>query len=157
MKTALLLALLSVAFVGCESSDAISQAAAKAAKASRNESAAVSASAKGRYEFKDGILTFKDALNAELYDENGEDCGIEVEAGLTVKVKALNHDGLIIANKDPQYDDISFSRVSISKINENNLLLGTFEMEFESDNSFEMNRFKFDEEFIEITVQCQSK
>lgn len=150
MKTVLLLALVSIALVGCESSDAI-------AKAAKNGSAVVSASAKSRYEYKDGILTFKDALSVELYADNGEDCGFDVEAGYSVTVKELNHEGILFANKDPKYADIPFTRTSDSEINENNLLLGTFELESESDTTYEMNQFKFDQDFIEVTVQCEAK
>lgn len=152
MKTALLLVLMSVAFVGCESGDAI----AKAAKSARNGSAVASASAKGRYEFKDGILTFKDALAGELYDENGEDCSFEIEAGQTVTVKALDHEGILIANKNPEYADIPFNRVS-GEIDENNLIVGTFELESESDTTYETTQLKFDEEFVEFTVQCEAR
>lgn len=142
MKSVILLALLSVAFVGCESSQS----------GAENGPVIVEAKARAHYQVKNGKLT----LLEKIYNSNEKTvggvpytCEVNADFGTTFDVEANERELSLTIDADQQV----YERTSNSKLDEENYVIGQFSNDVDGVKTI----MTLDENEIEVHTICTFK
>lgn len=146
MKTVLLLALLSVAFVGCETSQSPAE---HKGKSEQTSPVLLVAQATSRYQIKNGQLTFLEKVyssNEKTIGGKPYACEIDIDYGTSFAVD-VNERELILTNGETQH---IFERTLSTRLEDDNYFIGQFWNEVEDTKTV----LTFDENVIVIQQVC---